>query len=154
DLSDRMLRRSGLGNAVCADAALLPFAPAIFDAVFIGYGLRNFFHLAHAIAEVHRVLKPCGMLVSLDFFLPNSAWLRLIYLGYLYAQGAFWGLILHGRARIYTYIPNSLRGFLSAREFATLLRAMDFCEVTARTFVLGGIAIHWAKRAPADRDIQ
>jgi demethylmenaquinone methyltransferase / 2-methoxy-6-polyprenyl-1,4-benzoquinol methylase len=154
DLTDRMLRLAGLANAICTDAVSLPFAPAIFDAVFIGYGLRNFRHLAEALAEVQRVLKPGGMLVSLDFFLPNSAWLRLIYLGYLYAQGAFWGLILHGRARIYTYIPDSLRGFLSAREFTTLLREIDFCAVTARTFVLGGISVHWAKREAANRDIQ
>jgi len=154
DLTDRMLRLAGLANGVCADAASLPFTSASFDAVFIGYGLRNFPHLAHAIAEVRRVLKPDGRLITLDFFLPDSAWLRLLYLGYLYMQGAFWGVVLHGRARIYTYIPDSLRSFLSAREFTTLLRTMDFCEVTARTFVLGGISIHWAKRAPANRDIQ
>jgi demethylmenaquinone methyltransferase/2-methoxy-6-polyprenyl-1,4-benzoquinol methylase len=154
DLTRRMLGRSGLVNAVCADAASLPFSTASFDAVFIGYGLRNFPDLAAALSEVQRVLKPGGMLISLDFFLPNSAWLRLIYLGYLYAQGACWGLILHRRARIYTYIPDSLRSFLSAREFTSLLHTMDFREVTARTFVLGGISIHWARRAPAGRDIQ
>ncbi len=155
DLTGRMLRRSGLMNAVCADAASVPFRSAYFDAVFIGYGLRNFPHLGAAVAEVQRVLKPRGMLITLDFFLPDPDWLRLLYLGYLYAQGAFWGLILHGRARIYTYIPDSLRSFLSAREFTALLRTMDFHEVAARTFVLGGISVHWAKKGDAtNRDIQ
>src|SRR5579872_4635519 len=42
DLTDRMLRLARLPNAVCADAASLPFSSASFDAVFIGYGLRNF----------------------------------------------------------------------------------------------------------------
>jgi demethylmenaquinone methyltransferase/2-methoxy-6-polyprenyl-1,4-benzoquinol methylase len=144
-----------LSNAICADAASLPFASASFDAVFIGYGLRNFPRLAGAIEEVHRVLKTGGMLVGLDFFLPDPAWLRFLYLGYLYAQGAFWGVILHGRARTYTYIPDSLRSFLSARDFTILLRKMGFREVTARTFLLGGISVHWAKKGgPANRDIQ
>lgn len=155
DLTDRMLRLAGLPNAISADAASLPFASASFDAVFIGYGLRNFPHLGGAIEEIHRVLKRGGMLVSLDFFLPGPAWLRFIYLGYLYAQGAFWGVVLHGRARTYTYIPDSLRSFLSARDFTSLLRKMDFYEVTARTFLLGGISVHWAKKGePAKRDIQ
>jgi demethylmenaquinone methyltransferase/2-methoxy-6-polyprenyl-1,4-benzoquinol methylase len=148
DLTDPMLRISGLPVAVCADAACLPFAAASFDAVFIGYGLRNFPDLARALDEVNRVLKPGGWLVSLDFFLPDHPWLRSIYLAYLYAQGAFWGLVLHGRARIYTYIPDSLRGFLSARDFTSVLQEMNFAQVTARTFLLGGISVHWAtKRA-------
>jgi demethylmenaquinone methyltransferase/2-methoxy-6-polyprenyl-1,4-benzoquinol methylase len=155
DLTDRMLRLAELPNAISADASSLPFASASFDAVFIGYGLRNFPNLAGAIVEIHRVLKPGGMLVSLDFFLPEPAWFRFLYLGYLYAQGAFWGLVLHGRARIYTYIPDSLRSFLSAKEFTTWLRNTGFHEVAARTFLLGGISIHWAKKGgPGKPDIQ
>jgi demethylmenaquinone methyltransferase/2-methoxy-6-polyprenyl-1,4-benzoquinol methylase len=146
DLTDRMLGLAGLPAAVCADAASLPFPAASFDAVFIGYGLRNFPHLAGALDEVKRVLKPGGRLVSLDFFLPDRAWLRSIYLAYLYAQGAFWGVVLHGRARIYTYIPDSLRSFLSARDFTSLLQEMGFVEVTAHAFLLGGISVHWATK--------
>jgi demethylmenaquinone methyltransferase/2-methoxy-6-polyprenyl-1,4-benzoquinol methylase len=148
DLTERMLRLSRLGQTVCADAASLPFATGSFDAVFVGYGLRNFPHLEATIAEAHRVLRPGGVLVSLDFFLPSRRWLRRFYLAYLYAQGAFWGVILHRRARVYTYIPDSLRSFLSAREFSTLLEKMQFTGVTARPFILGGIAVHWARKRP------
>ena len=49
-----------------------------------------------------RVTRPGGLLVSLDFFLPSNPILRIIYLSYLYAQGAFWGLLLHGRPRSFT----------------------------------------------------
>jgi demethylmenaquinone methyltransferase/2-methoxy-6-polyprenyl-1,4-benzoquinol methylase len=136
---------------VCADAAALPFADDYFDAVFVGYGLRNFPRLTATLEEVQRVLKPGGVLISLDFFLPSRAWLRSFYLGYLYAQGAFWGLILHGRARVYTYIPDSLRSFVSAAEFSSLLETMQFVGVSANTFILGGISLHWAKkRKPTD----
>ena len=146
DLTERMLRLSNLQQTVCADAASLPFATGCFDAVFVGYGLRNFPGLAATIEEIQRVLRPGGVLVSLDFFLPSRLWLRRFYLAYLYAQGAFWGVILHRRARVYTYIPDSLRSFLSAKEFSALLEKMQFDGVTARPFILGGIAVHWAKK--------
>lgn len=154
DLTETMLQLSNLRHTVCADAASLPFATGCFDAVFVGYGLRNFPRLEATIEEVCRVLRPGGVLVSLDFFLPSRPWLRRFYLAYLYAQGAVWGVILHGRARVYTYIPDSLRSFVSVKEFSALLEKMQFEGVAARPFILGGIAVHWArKRAGADTAI-
>jgi demethylmenaquinone methyltransferase/2-methoxy-6-polyprenyl-1,4-benzoquinol methylase len=141
-----MLRLANIPHAVCADAASLPFADRSFDAIFVGYGLRNFPHLECVLEQVHRILKPGGVLVSLDFFLPRRAWMRRSYLTYLYLQGALWGVILHGRARVYTYIPDSLRSFLSAEKYSSFLEAMGFVQVKARTFLLGGIALHWAKK--------
>src|SRR5207249_11642281 len=47
------------------------------------------------------------------FFLPRNPVLRQIYLAYLFLNGVFWGTVLHGRPRIYTYIPDSLRSFVS-----------------------------------------
>lgn len=149
DLTERMLRFArarGLQDAVCGDAGLLPFADASFDCVFIGYGLRNFPNLALAVREIERVTRPGGRLVSLDFFLPANAVLRRLYLAYLYAQGAFWGLVLHGRPRIYTYIPDSLRSFLSIDDFSALLRGAGYSRVNARSYVLGGIGVHWAAK--------
>ncbi|HLN03804.1 MAG TPA: ubiquinone/menaquinone biosynthesis methyltransferase [Bryobacteraceae bacterium] len=146
DLTEPMLRLAQIPDSACADAASLPFQSACFDAVFIGYGLRNFPRLEVTLQEVHRVLKPGGVLVSLDFFLPRNGWLRRLYLGYLYAQGAAWGILLHGRARVYTYIPDSLRNFLTAETFSSLLEKMQFTRVTARKFLLGGIAVHWARK--------
>ena len=149
DLTQRMLqlaRERGVRSAVCADAGLLPFPDGAFDCVCIGYGLRNFPNLALAVREIERVTRPGGLLVSLDFFLPSNLLLRRLYLGYLYAQGAFWGLLLHGRPRVYTYIPSSLKSFVSIEEFSRLLRRSGYGRVDARSFVLGGIGLHWAAK--------
>lgn len=152
DLTERMLklaRQRGLDQAVCGDACRLPFAGAAFDAVFIGYGLRNFADLNSALEEIGRVIKPGGLLVTLDFFLPSNPVLRLAYLAYLYAQGVFWGFVLHGRPRIYTYIPDSLRAFVSIGEFSNLLEGAGFTQVREQQYVLGGIGLHWAARHQA-----
>ena len=149
DLTERMLRLArerGVRETVCADAGSLPFPDQYFDCVFIGYGLRNFSDLRRALDEIERVTRPGGLLVSLDFFLPRNLLLRKLYLAYLYTQGAFWGLVLHGRPRTYTYIPDSLRSFLSIEDFSSLLRHKGYRQVQERSFILGGIGLHWAAK--------
>ena len=148
DLTERMLqlaRETGVREAVCADACALPFPDASFDCVFIGYGLRNFPNLEQAVREIRRVTRPGGMFVSLDFFLPSNALLRSLYLGYLYLQGFFWGFVLHGRPRVYTYIPDSLRSFVSIDDFSKQLEGAGYRRVQARRYILGGIGLHWAR---------
>jgi demethylmenaquinone methyltransferase/2-methoxy-6-polyprenyl-1,4-benzoquinol methylase len=152
DLTERMLqlaRARGVARAVCADAESLPFPDGFFDGVFIGYGLRNFRDLPEVVREIERVTRPGGLLVSLDFFLPANRWLRRLYLGWLYVQGAFFGLLLHGQPRVYTYIPDSLRTFVSIDEFSSLLRRTGYRPVDTRRFLLGGIGIHWAAKEPS-----
>ncbi len=150
DLTEPMLRlarRRGIRDVLCADATKLPLASGSFDCVFVGYGLRNFPDLAAALREIQRVTRPGGRLVTLDFFLPSNPLFRWGYLAYLYAQGAFWGLLLHGRARTYTYIPASLRGFVSINELSAMLARAGYHQIEARSFILGGIGLHSATRA-------
>ena len=147
DITDRMLqlaRRRGLNETACADALALPFADKSFDCVVIGYGLRNFPNLERGLREIERVTRPGGLLLSLDFFLPPNLLARQLYLAYLYANGAFWGTVLHGRPRTYTYIPDSLRSFLSPDDLARLLNNMGYRNVAANPYIFGGIALHWA----------
>jgi demethylmenaquinone methyltransferase/2-methoxy-6-polyprenyl-1,4-benzoquinol methylase len=151
DLTEPMLRearRRGLKETACADALRLPFADSTFDAVFVGYGLRNFPCLRTALGEIARVTRPEGLMVALDFFLPQRLMLRQAYLSYLYAQGAFWGLVLHGRPRTYTYIPDSLRSFVSLKDFGALLSKSGYERVDERAFIFGGIGLHWAAKRP------
>jgi demethylmenaquinone methyltransferase/2-methoxy-6-polyprenyl-1,4-benzoquinol methylase len=147
DLTEPMLRvarERGIRETVCGDASALPFADGSFDCVFVGYGLRNFPNLGAALTEIERVTRPGGKIVSLDFFLPANAFFRRCYLAYLFAQGGFWGLLLHGRPRTYTYIPDSLRSFLSIEKFSAMLEQAGYERIKARSFILGGIGLHSA----------
>lgn len=149
DITEEMLhqaRARGLREAVCGDAQKLPFADASFDCVFVGYGLRNFPILDAALREIQRVTRPGGLIVSLDFFLPANIVFQKAYLGYLYAQGALWGLLLHGRPRTYTYIPDSLRSFISIDDFSSLLESKGYAKVSVRRYIFGGIGLHSATK--------
>ncbi len=154
DLTFGMLplaRKHGVRLAVCADALSLPFGDEVFDAVFVGYGLRNFPRLETALSEIRRVLKPGGALATLDFYLPRNPLWRSVYLSYLYAQGVWWGTVLHRRPRTYTYIPDSLRSFLTVDQMTSRLSAAGYGSVVARSFIYGGIGVHRAFIAPGSR---
>jgi demethylmenaquinone methyltransferase/2-methoxy-6-polyprenyl-1,4-benzoquinol methylase len=80
---------------LAGDMMELPFGDARFDLVTAGYGLRNVPRLEPAIHEIQRVLRPGGLLLSLDFNRPSNALMRGIYLGYLTIAGSTLGWILH-----------------------------------------------------------
>ncbi|MDQ6699116.1 MAG: class I SAM-dependent methyltransferase, partial [Acidobacteriota bacterium] len=154
DLTESMLhiaRTQGVRKVICGDAMRLPFKDRCFDAVLIGYGMRNFPDLPSSIIETRRVIKAGGRLVTLDFFLPENAWQRRLFLTYLYLQGAFWGALLHRNPRIYTYIPASLRTFVSRQQFSEILTRAGFRDVQSRSYLRGGIAVHSARLLPTPR---
>jgi demethylmenaquinone methyltransferase / 2-methoxy-6-polyprenyl-1,4-benzoquinol methylase len=153
DITPRMLQiaaakrpRLDQPGWVAGDMMALPFASGRFDVVTTGYGIRNVPILQAAIAEIHRVLKPGGLFLSLDFNRPSNGFVRLVYLTYLTIVGSTLGLALHGDPDTYRYIPESIRRYPGARAVCGIVQAQGFasCEYLP---VLGGLmAIHRAVR--------
>jgi demethylmenaquinone methyltransferase/2-methoxy-6-polyprenyl-1,4-benzoquinol methylase len=138
---------SRLAAYVVADMMALPFPSASFDIVTTGYGIRNVPELIGALEEIHRVLRPGGLFVSLDFDRPSSAPLRLIYLTYLTIVGSMLGLALHGDPDTYRYIPESIRRYPGAAAVCALLRQrLGFAECTFEPVFGGLLAIHRARK--------
>jgi demethylmenaquinone methyltransferase / 2-methoxy-6-polyprenyl-1,4-benzoquinol methylase len=71
---DRLLDAGFVGNVECvvADAERLPFEDNSFDCVMIGFGLRNVTDKPAALRSMHRVLKPGGQLLVLEFSTPTA----------------------------------------------------------------------------------
>ena len=151
DITPRMLelaaakQRSGSRPRwVAGDMMALPFSAGHFDLVTTGYGIRNVPVIQGAVDEIHRVLKPGGMFLSLDFNRPSNASMRAVYLTYLTVVGSSLGFVLHGDPDTYRYIPESIKRYPGAVAVAALLRERGFvdCEYLP---VLGGLmAIHRA----------
>lgn len=131
---------------IVGDMTSLPVPSISMDAVTTGYGLRNVPDLTVALAEIHRVLKPGGVLCALDFDRPESAWLRTIYLGYLDVVGGALGWILHRDPETYQYIPASIRRYPGARGVYELLRQAGFSDVRHYPVFGGLMAIHLARK--------
>lgn len=155
DITPRMLElaaakqsRANPPRWVAGDMMALPFANARFDLVTTGYGIRNVPILKAAIEEIHRVLKPGGLFLSLDFNRPGNALVRAVYLAYLTVVGSALGFVLHGDPDTYRYIPESIRRYPGARAVCGMVREQGFvsCDYLP---VLGGLmAIHRAVREP------
>jgi demethylmenaquinone methyltransferase/2-methoxy-6-polyprenyl-1,4-benzoquinol methylase len=131
---------------VQGDMCSLPFPGARFSLVTAGYGLRNVPDLAGAIGEIHRVLRPGGRFLSLDFNRPANRAVRAAYLAYLSVVGSAFGLALHGDADTYRYIPESIRGYPGAAGVARLLEAQGFTDVRVVPVLGGLMAIHLATK--------
>ncbi len=142
---DRGPQRAAL-RFVVGDMLALPFPDASFDIVTTGYGLRNVPDLTLAIREIHRVLKPGGQMLSLDFNRPSNGLVRAVYLMYLNTVGATLGWMLHRDPDTYRYIPASIRQYPGAAAVVRLLEEQGLSG--ARYYpVLGGLmAIHRAVR--------
>ena len=151
DITHRMLelaraKRRGGVSFVTGDMMALPFPDARFDTVTTGYGIRNVPVIQPAVAEIARVLKRGGVLVSLDFNRPSNPLVRAVYLTYLTIVGSALGLVLHGDPDTYRYIAASIKRYPGAAAVRDLIVRQGFasCEYIP---VLGGLmAIHVATR--------
>jgi demethylmenaquinone methyltransferase / 2-methoxy-6-polyprenyl-1,4-benzoquinol methylase len=134
---------------VTGDMMELPFAEGSFDLVTTGYGIRNLPRIEPAIAEIRRVLRPGGLLLSLDFNRPQNAAVRGVYLSYLTIVGSVLGWVLHRDPDTYRYIPESIRRYPGAQGVSQLLGNAGFeaCEVVP---LLGGLMAINSARVPHD----
>jgi demethylmenaquinone methyltransferase / 2-methoxy-6-polyprenyl-1,4-benzoquinol methylase len=155
DITQRMIEIAAAKQAsgrrvtsfLVGDMMALPLADRSVDLVTTGYGLRNVPELGPAIDEIARVLRPGGLVLSLDFNRPANAGLRAVYLTYLTIVGGALGWVLHGDPDTYRYIPASIRRYPGAVAVARLMEARGFSDVQYHPVLGGLMAIHQARRA-------
>ena len=129
------------------DLSALDVPTASVDAITAGYALRNVPDYTRGIAEIARVLKPGGVVATLDFYRPRSALWRRLFLSYLSAAGNLIGWLWHREPVVYGYIARSIDHFVSWQEFSASLAAHGMRVERVRTKLLGGVALHFARRA-------
>lgn len=145
-LASRKRQPAAAVSFVTGDMMSLPFPNGTFDLVTTGYGIRNVPAIPPALAEIGRVLRPGGLLLSLDFDRPANAWVRGVYLGYLTVVGSVLGWVLHRDPDTYRYIPESIRRYPGATGVAALLGSAGFDESRVLPLLGGLMAINVAVR--------
>jgi demethylmenaquinone methyltransferase/2-methoxy-6-polyprenyl-1,4-benzoquinol methylase len=147
DFSEAMLERAGAKSTeiewVRGDVLALPFDDASFDAVTVGFGVRNVDDLDAGLRELRRVLRPAGRLGILEITRPRGV-VAPFYRLWFDRVVPLLGKVLPGGAA-YTYLPASVRRFPGPEELAALLERSGFAAVRFRLFAGGIVALHVAE---------
>jgi len=148
DLSQAMLvrgaskiRRGGLGpraRLVGGDGEGLPLGDSLFDAALVAFGIRNVGDPLAALREVHRVLRPGGRFVVLEFSLPPGL-VGQVYRLYFTRVLPRVGGLFSGDRSAYAYLPASVAGFPTPDAFGTLMEQAGYTSVRWQ-LLTGGIA--------------
>jgi len=124
-----------------ADALELPYDGERFDAVTVGFGVRNLADLDRGLREMARVLKPGGRAVILEITQPTRPPLSLFYSLWFDRIVPMLGA-LSSNPEAYSYLPESVRSFPSPRGLAEKMDGAGFKEVRYTVLAGGIIAIH------------
>lgn len=123
------------------DMTALDLPDQTFDAVTVGYGLRNVTELDRALSEMFRVLKPGGRAVSLDLGKPRYRLIRWGAEVYSFRVVPLIGGLVSGNRDAYKYLPESNLSFVDQRELASRMRAVGFTEVRVHDRAMGAMAL-------------
>ena len=132
-------------EVLAGSAEAIPLPDESVDTVTVAQAF-HWFRAEEALAEIHRVLRPGGLLLSLDFDRPLNPVVRGVYLGYLIAVGSLLGAVLHGDPDTYRYIPESIRRYPGAAGVCELVRRAGFSTCTHQPVLGGFLALHSATK--------
>ncbi len=138
---DRLLDAGVQLPTLVCDAEQLPFANDHFDVVSVAFGLRNMTHKDVALAEMHRVLKPGGKLLVLEFSKVAKP-LEKAYDWYSFNILPRLGKAVAGDDASYRYLAESIRMHPSQAELKTLMHNAGFGHVDFHNMTGGLVALH------------
>jgi demethylmenaquinone methyltransferase/2-methoxy-6-polyprenyl-1,4-benzoquinol methylase len=121
------------------DSENLPFQDESFDAITVGFGVRNFENLNQGLTEMFRVLKPNGKVVILEFSKPKVFPIKQLFGFYSRFFIPFFGKLFSKDERAYAYLPESVQAFPEGQDFENILIGIGYSDVSSIR-LSGGIA--------------
>lgn len=155
DISEGMLnvgiekiKKLGLSDKIemkVADAENLPFANDHFDAITVGFGVRNFENLEKGLKDMLRVLKPGGTLVIIEFSKPSGLFSYIYKVYFKYITPAI-GKVFSKDNRAYSYLPESVEAFPFGKDLTAILTACGYKNASYKALTFGVAMIYMAEK--------
>ena len=156
DISEQMLNvgrikveKLGLANSikfVKGDSEAMPFSDRQFDAITVGFGVRNFENLEKGLKELHRVLKPDGVVVILEFSKPKYFPFKQFYFLYFFTILPLVGRLVSKDRSAYSYLPESVMAFPDDQKFLSILKSCGFSRSKQKRLTFGIATIYIAQK--------
>ena len=141
---DRLIDKGALSNidVVQADAQFLPFEDNSIDCITIAFGLRNVTDKAKALKSMHRILKPGGRVLVLEFSKPTSPLLSKVYDAYSFSALPVMGKLITDDADSYRYLAESIRKHPDQESLLEMVEDAGFVDCRYHNMTGGIVAVH------------
>jgi demethylmenaquinone methyltransferase/2-methoxy-6-polyprenyl-1,4-benzoquinol methylase len=133
-------------SSVQGDAENIAFRDTTFDAITVGFGIRNFACLEEGLKEMHRVLKSGGKLLILEFSLPVRKWQKSLYHFYSFKIMPLVAKMVCGTSGPFKYLAESIRVFPPPEQVTDLLQGAGFLDVSFRRLTAGLAVLYLARK--------
>ncbi len=138
-LSDKIDMRSG-------DSTGLPLPDNDFDAVIVAFGVRNFENLLAGLTDMHRVLRPGGACLVLEFSKPRTTPFKQLYGFYSSTILPAIGRLISKDASAYSYLPESVQAFPDGPDFLRVFEAAGFTQTKCLPLTFGVASIYLGRK--------
>ncbi len=124
------------------DSENIQFNDNTFDAVTVAFGVRNFENLEKGLREMHRVVRPKGKVVILEFSKPEKFPIKQVYNLYLFKILPIWGKFVSKEKEAYAYLPQSVKEFPDGEDFLKIYRNCGFTDTKQMKLSCGIVSIY------------
>ena len=137
---------SNVIDLVLGDSEKMPFEDNYFDAITVGFGVRNFENLEKGFSEILRVLKPNGVFVILETSVPDKTPYKQGYKFYSKNILPIIGKLFSKDNSAYGYLSESAAAFPYGEALNNILRKTGFIDVVAMPQTFGVATIYSASK--------
>lgn len=127
---------------VCGDGEVIPAPTASFWGCTVAFGVRNLSQTLQGLREMHRILKPTGNLLILEFSRPSNPIIKPMYNFYLNRILPAVAGLISGDKEAYQYLASSIAAFYAPEELMALMREAGFTQVSRIPLTFGIVSIY------------
>jgi demethylmenaquinone methyltransferase/2-methoxy-6-polyprenyl-1,4-benzoquinol methylase len=131
---------------VCGDGEEIPAPDNTFHGCTVAFGVRNLARTLQGLTEMHRVLRPGGKLLILEFSRPTNPVVRPLYFLYLNKILPFVAGLISGDKEAYEYLASSIAAFYEPGELLAMMRQAGFAQVERKPMTFGIVSLYIGRK--------